>query len=111
MIMTKSHKTPTPMSSLLFEGLKNAGLPVACECSDSHKHVDLCILPAKLYIEVDGIYHYTKPAQIESDIKRDRFSEQDGYDTIRIPNSAIADHLHKIVKAIKKIAEERINGN
>ncbi len=94
--------------------LKEAGVPAQLECPDAFlnskrkKTVDICIIPAKLFIEVDGLSHITQARQIETDIKRDFYSAKKGFDTIRIANSEIDIALEKIVSAIKNVTLERL---
>jgi very-short-patch-repair endonuclease len=100
-------KKSTAHAQRLTDALIAEGVPAKCECSDGHKHVDICITRARLYIEVDGLSHLTQARQIETDFKRDNFSQKDGFETIRIANSEIDQDLKKIVKAISKVVEHR----
>ena len=97
----------TPESKRLFEKLIENGLFAELEYWDGHKHVDIHIPSAKLYIEVDGVQHFTNPNQIASDFLRDHYSDDNGYDTLRIPNQIVRDKMDTIVKAILKIVSER----
>ncbi len=94
-------------AKLLFDKLIEAGLFVELEYWDGHKHVDMHIPSAKLYIEVDGIQHFTNSNQIASDFLRDHYSDASGYDTFRIPTQIVRDQMDTIVKAILKIVTER----
>lgn len=94
-------------SKQLFDKLVEAGLFVELEYWDGHKHVDMHIPSAKLYIEVDGIQHFTNSDQIASDFSRDHYSDESGYDTFRIPNQIVRDKMETIVKAILKIVADR----
>ena len=91
----------------LFDALIREGLFVELEYWDGHKHVDMRIPDAYLYIEVDGLHHFTEPKQIARDFLRDRRSSQDGYDTLRIPNAVVEAHLDKVVNAIADIVSQR----
>ena len=53
---------------------------------DNHKHIEIAILDAKIYIEVDGLQHYTDPEEIKRDFKRNHFSDGDDFKTIHIQN-------------------------
>jgi len=91
----------------LKHALEGAGIHVEEECADGHKHVDLCIRYAKLYIEVEGPPHFLNAKQIIADFKRDDYSTSGGFETFRIPNEYIDNHCYKLVGAIKKVLEYR----
>jgi very-short-patch-repair endonuclease len=97
----------SPESKELFDRLIEEGIFAELEHWDGHKHVDIHIPSAKLYIEVDGVQHFTNPNQIASDFLRDHYSDVSGYDTFRIPNQIVRDKMDTIVKAILKIVSER----
>ncbi len=97
----------SPESKLLFDQLIAEGIFAELEYWDGHKHVDIHIPSAKLYIEVDGIQHFTNANQIASDFMRDHYSNDNGYDTFRIPNEIVRDKMDTIMKAILKIVYER----
>jgi very-short-patch-repair endonuclease len=99
---------PTKQVNELGEALQKRGIGVVLEHSDGHKHVDIAILSAKIFIEVDGIHHLTDPEQIIRDFKRDHFSDGDDFDTIHIPNELLKTHLDQIADAITKVVEKRI---
>lgn len=86
------------------------GLIVESEFDDhGHKHVDLAIKSARLFIEIDGRQHYQDPSQIVSDLKRAHYSDREGYDTLHIPNTFIEnkDDLRKVADAIAKVVRIR----
>lgn len=91
----------------LHNALCHAGIKADMECADGHKHVDICIHEGKLYIEVEGPPHFLNARQIQKDFKRDGYSNQSGFDTFRIPNQYIHEHLFKLVGAIMKVVEDR----
>ena len=91
----------------LFDALSAEGVFVELEYWDGHKHVDMRIPDAHLYIEVDGLHHFTEPKQIARDFIRDHYSDRDGYDTLRIPNAVVEAHLSKVVSAIVEIVSKR----
>lgn len=95
--------TITKQALALYEALMKKGIQATKEHWDGHKHIDIAILPAKLFIEVDGLHHFTNPSQIEADFKRDHFSDGDDFDTIRIPNIIIDKYLIEVVEAIKNV--------
>ncbi len=76
------------------------------ECSDTHKRVDICIPESNIYIEIDGLQHYTDPKQIISDFERDYYSERDGFHTKRISNQLIETHVVDIAEALFNVAEK-----
>ena len=91
----------------LFDELVKNDIFAELEYWDGHKHVDIHIPSAKLYIEVDGIQHFTNSNQIASDFLRDHHSNNNGYSTFRVPNVIIKDKMDTIFKAIQKIVSER----
>ncbi len=91
----------------LHEALLHAGLNADMECADGHKHVDICIHEGKLYIEVEGPPHFLNAKQIQKDFKRDGYSNVDGFETFRVPNQYIHEHLYKLVGAIMKVVDDR----
>jgi len=91
----------------LYRILKEKGIECWLENWDGHKHSDICIPKVKIYIEVDGMSHYTSSKQIITDFKRDHYSDDAGYDTIRIPNEILMYNLNKIADAIAKVVKER----
>lgn len=100
-------KEPTPEAAMLKAELETHGLRVLSEVNDGYKSIDLGIPSAKMNIEVDGMQHLTDPYQILSDLSRSHFSDQLGYETLRIHNEEIRNHLPKIAKAIAEAAKMR----
>ena len=98
-------KNPTPQEQKLFNALKKRGVECALNYDDGFKTVDIAINGSKINIEVDGLYHYLRPKQIVVDIKRDRYSRDNGFSTIHIFNSIIDDHLEEVAEAITKVAQ------
>lgn len=96
-------KIITEQSKNLHAALLKEGIEANIECWDGHKHVDICIPSSKIYIEVDGIHHLTNPDQIARDFIRDHYSDDNGFDTLHIPNFVVEKDLDKVVKAIKKV--------
>ena len=97
---------PTPQAKDLYERLKENGVDAQLEYWDGYKHVDIGILESKLYIEIDGIQHFTNPKQLKTDLGRDHFSDREGFGTIRIPRLVYDQMPEKIAKAIIKIASD-----
>lgn len=98
-------KAPKPSSSALMlnEALNAVGVETELEHFDGHKHVDIFIPKGKIYIEVDGVNHYTNHIQMVGDFKRNEYSTKDGFHTIHIPNEVVEKQAIKIARAIKKI--------
>lgn len=99
-------KVSTPQTLALAQALKKRGVVFELEHWDGHKHVDLYIPKAKIYIEVDGPLHDLRPKQAVSDFNRDYFSSKEGFFTKHITNKEIEEHLEPIANAIAKIVEE-----
>ena len=103
--LCKEHQGTKQHRNLFFELLKR-GINCDFEAWDGHKHVDLAIHEAKLYIEIDGSHHSTKPDQLFSDIMRDKYSSKQGYITKRFSNKMINDNLEKIADAICEVIKK-----
>ena len=88
---------------IFFFALKKRGIPCEFEAYDGHKHVDIAIHDIKLYIEVDGLQHSLDPDQLLNDLKRDKFSNEGGYQTKRFNNEVIDKHLDRIADALKEL--------
>jgi very-short-patch-repair endonuclease len=104
-------RKPTRLASELKEALEKLGIRVLAEVNDGYKTIDLTIPSARINIEVDGNQHLTNPYQILSDLKRDHYSDDMGYDTIHITNESIRSNLGGIVSALaeaSKIREESL---
>jgi len=97
----------SPQSELLYKTLQEKGIDVALEYFDGHKHVDIAILSAHIYIEVDGIRHFTDPQQIIRDFKRSHFSDGDDFSTFYVTNEILESHLDEVVNALVKVVKER----
>lgn len=95
----------TKFSRLLYAALKKRGIEPITEYFDGHKTVDIAILSASLYIEVDGVQHLNKPEQIIRDFKRDYYSTGDEFYTLHIHNDDIKNHLNSIADAIAEVAK------
>lgn len=91
----------------LHSALVQRGIEAEIEKWDDHKHIDLSIECAGLYIEIDGLLHYTNAETIMRDLKRDYFSNEDGYDTIHIPNFVIDEHIDAVADALAEVATHR----
>ena len=85
-----------------MNGIKNK-----IERYDGYKHVDISITWAKLNIEIDGKRHQTNAKQMSSDLKRDSYSHEHGYDTLRFTNDQIDQDLNSIADTLAEVAKER----
>ncbi|MEN9621893.1 MAG: hypothetical protein RLZZ67_327 [Candidatus Parcubacteria bacterium] len=99
----------TPQVTALDKALKEIGVKTVLEHWDGHKHIDIAILDAKMFIEVDGLYHFVNAEQIEKDFKRNHFSDGDDFVTMRITNQLIDSiYLERIAEAIKTVVDKRL---
>ncbi len=99
---------PTKTTLGLVNALEEKGVEVEVEHWDKHKHVDIYIPSVAIYIEIDGLQHYTNPTQIIADFNRNHFSDVDRFDTIHIPNLVLEHHLVEVADAIKKVVDIRL---
>lgn len=84
-----SKKEPTKVAKYLGKLLKEKGWNVNFEKWDGHKHIDLAIEEAKMYLEVNGLHHNKNKDQALSDLKRTFYSFKEGYTTLMIPNCLV----------------------
>jgi very-short-patch-repair endonuclease len=94
---------PTPWEQKLADALTKRGLVVKTEYWDGHKTIDIALLDSHLYVEVDGLQHFTNPDQIIADFKRDFFSEREGFFTLRITNQLVERFSEQIAEAIFQV--------
>lgn len=97
---------PTKAALLLRDCLEEKGIKVELQHWDGHKHVDIYIPKAKLYIEIDGIQHYIKAKQIMSDIERGYWSYKEGFKTFRIPSFVALTNHRAVVDAVVKVIRD-----
>ena len=97
----------TPQTRNLFEVLTEKGIKARLEYTDGHKHVDIAILSARMFIEVDGMQHFMDSEQILRDFKRDHFSDGDDFATFRIPNIVLEHQLEEVAQAIVEVVKQR----
>lgn len=95
-------KSASESTRLLYEALKARNIDVILEYNDGHKTVDLAILDAKLFIEVDGLQHFTNPDQILRDFKRSHYSDGDDFRTFYVTNQIIERYLDQVADALAK---------
>src|ERR1035437_746613 len=101
--------TPTKHVLLLADALKKRGVELELEHWDGHKHIDIYIPKDNLYIEVDGLQHYTDHERLISDFNRDYFSFKGGFFTKRIANELVDEHVEEIAEAIATVAKNAPN--
>ncbi|MBU0496837.1 MAG: DUF559 domain-containing protein [Candidatus Thermoplasmatota archaeon] len=92
----------------LYDALIQRGVECELEAGDGHKHVDIVIPSAKLYIEMDGKQHSTNPDQLKTDLQRDAYSYKNGYHTKRYTNQQIKENLDEIADTLSKVAKDRM---
>jgi len=66
------------------ELFKNEGIKVTKSFHIGLYELDFCILDKKIDIEIDGSQHYYDEKIVESDKRRNKFLEDDGWDIVRI---------------------------
>jgi len=96
---------PTKEALLLQSELAAVNIEATLQHWDGHKHIDLFVSSAKLYIEIDGLSHWLNPKQIVSDFKRDHYSDGDGFNTFRVPSFIVLTNTKELVQAIKEVIE------
>jgi very-short-patch-repair endonuclease len=100
-------KTVTSQAIRLSDALKRLNIEHRLEYYDGYKHVDIAVLWAKLYIEIEGRQHGFNPKQMLSDEKRDTFSQKEGFYTKRIPNEWIDSNAQRVAVGVAQIARRR----
>jgi very-short-patch-repair endonuclease len=110
MALCREHQTVTPQAIKLSKALKDLDVKHTLEHDDGHKHVDIAIEWAKLYIEIDGKQHGFNPKQMYADHERDIHSQQDGFFTLRIPNAWVDENAKKLALNIQGLANKRYKG-
>jgi very-short-patch-repair endonuclease len=102
-------KTITKPQKGLYLALKAKGLNPELEYQDGHKTVDIAILSANLFIEVNGSQHAEDSDQLRSDLWRSYYSSKNGFLTLNVFNKAIAEDadFYKIVDVINDIVKSR----
>jgi very-short-patch-repair endonuclease len=104
----------TPNEKLLFDALVKRGVEVIPLYKDEYapgkfKTVDMAVKSAKLYIEVDGLQHFTDSGQIMRDFKRSHFSDGDDFSTFYVTNQIIEHYVDKVADALVEVVKERIS--
>jgi very-short-patch-repair endonuclease len=107
-MLNTENKFASKQSRMLYDALQEKGIKAELEYSDGHKTVDIAILKAHLYIEVDGIQHFTNPEQIMRDFKRYHYSDGDDFSTFYVTNQIIDNHLDEVVNALVDVVKSRV---
>jgi hypothetical protein len=101
-------KKITAVQKKLYLALKALNWDPELEYEDKHKTVDIAILSAKLFIEVNGTQHAENCDQLRKDLWRSHYSFQKVFLTLSVFNKALnSAEFHQIVSAINDIAKER----
>ncbi len=103
----KEKREPTSQARKLAAALRKRKIKCELEMGDGHKHVDIAIAWADLYIEIDGSQHRYDAKQMYSDIARDEYSHDDGVATRRFTNFDIDNHCDEVADAIAAVARKR----
>jgi very-short-patch-repair endonuclease len=98
-------KFSSKQAKMLYEALCKRGINAQLEYFDGHKTVDLAVLNARLFIEVDDLRHFTDPDQIMRDFKRSHYSDGDDFSTFYVTNQIIDKYLDKVADAIVKVVQ------
>jgi very-short-patch-repair endonuclease len=105
---SESSSFVTPQSRALCDALIQRGINAVPEHSDGYKHVDIAIPEARIYIEVDGLDHFTKPDRIIADFNRAYYSNVDGFNTFHVTNQIIEKYLNEVTNAIVDVVKVRL---
>jgi very-short-patch-repair endonuclease len=100
--------TPTEQEKELYDALLKRGIDAILGYNDGHKTVDIAILSAKIYIEVDGNQHFTDPKQIISDFYRLHYADIEDFNTFHVPNLVILYHGEEVADAIAQVVVLRL---
>ena len=87
----------------LFFALKKRNVPCEFEAYDGFKFVDIAIHEIKLYIEVGETLNPFDAKKFLADLKNDRFTSQGGYQTRRLNDEFINEHLDELADTLKEV--------
>ena len=104
--MKTSKPVSTKQTIALAESLQKMGIKVEMEHWDGHKHIDIFIPEDGMYIEIEGLQHFTDPHQIVSDLYRDYYSDKEKHFTFRVTNQLIDTYLEEITDAIYRVVKK-----
>jgi len=89
----------------LFFAMKARSIEATLSYYDGKKTIDIYVERARLFIEVDGEQHNKDAKQALADLMRTYYGFQEGYFTLRIPNSLVKGQLKEAVKFIVYIID------
>lgn len=94
--------SPTAEESVLWRYLRNnqLGYKFRRQHVVGHYIADFLCLDKKLIVELDGKYH-TLPGQIEDDVTRQHWLEENGYTILRITNEELLVSTDNAIQKIK----------
>ena len=101
-------REPTEHEKSLYEALIKRKINAQLGYNDGHKTVDIAILPARIYIEVDDLRHFTDSEQIIRDFKRGHFSDGDDFSTFYVTNQIIDHYVEQVADALAEVVKKRI---
>jgi very-short-patch-repair endonuclease len=107
-IQLPNQKYASQHATKLWQALRDSGIDAELEYFDGHKTVDIAILPSRIYIEVDGLHHFTEAEQIIRDFKRAHYSDGDDFNTFYVTNQIIELYLEDVVKALVEVVALRM---
>lgn len=93
----------------LYDALIKRGVKAKLSYNDGFKTVDIAILPARIYIEVDDLGHFTNPDQIIRDFRRSHFSDGDDYATFYVTNQIIGRYVDDVADALVEVVKRKMN--
>lgn len=102
-----NHKIPSIHAKMLYEALIARGVKAQLEYFEGHKTVDIAVLDSHLYIEVDGLHHFTDSDQILRDFKRSHFSDGDDFRTFYVTNQIIDKYLDSVADALFDVVNRK----
>jgi len=91
----------------LYDALIQRGIKAELSYNDGFKTVDIAILPARIFIEVDDLRHFTDADQIIRDFRRSHFSDGDDYDTFYVTNQIIDRYVDDVADALAEVVKRR----
>ncbi len=106
-IQLPTERYATQHTTRLWQALKDRGVDATLEYFDGHKTIDIAILPARIFIEVDGLHHFTKAEQIMRDFKRSHYSDGDDFNTFYVTNQIIDLFLDDVANALVEVVALR----
>ncbi|MGI9546986.1 MAG: hypothetical protein ACR2MM_07110 [Flavobacteriaceae bacterium] len=102
--LIKTNNTPVAAIQLYY-GLKAEGESPMLEWWDGSKFVDLAFSRVKLNIEIDDKYEKLTDKQAINHLQEVMHSFKNGFTTIKIPHTLVANHLKETVDNILGIME------